>query len=369
LIQENLSALAAEVEGVPDTNRAVQEYRQAVGRLTPEHVKNPIELTRPHGDDQDEEAKAKAMLESGKGRMVLTNGNVIENGRMIIRDKSKQLGKSLPALSTVLAHHVKTFKVYVPLPVFDKLWLTQDRQAWEGREPPSESKLNKSGSTLRVYGGDPPINELTMQYDQWLDCFGLFVRYIKDAGWITLAEDFAAHKEIVMEMRDSMGWMVALRYCRKVRQGVMRVTVDKEIINVSERQEMILEEVKQICENNGERSFRTNPYAPGGVKDHLDPETGLSKSSKTSYMSTKKTAVGVTRLEETSTGNRREKRPWLPPAEWEAKLRAEGKWVERRGEKGRKRGAYEDRGRDGFRKDKRGRSRSRSRERYDARKH
>lgn len=48
-----------------------------------------------------------------------------------------------------------------------------------------------------------------MQYDQLLDCFGLFVRYIKDAGWITLSEDFAAHKEIVMDLRDSMGWMVA----------------------------------------------------------------------------------------------------------------------------------------------------------------
>lgn len=98
----------------------------------------------------------------------------------------------------------------------------------------------------------------------------------------------------------------------------------------------------------------------GGVKDHLDPETGLSKAPSSSTSFRKTAAVTPARADDTSTGYRREKRPWLPPAEWEAKLRAEGKWVERRGEKGRKRGLYEDRGRE-----RRGRSRSRSHKRYD----
>ncbi|EGG11444.1 uncharacterized protein MELLADRAFT_90967 [Melampsora larici-populina 98AG31] len=310
----------------------------------------------------DEAVRAKAMLESGRGRMVLANGDVIENGRLMLKDKTKQLEKSLPSLSPVLAHYLRTFKAYIPLPVFDKLWLIRDQQAREGTEPPSESKLNKGGSNLRMYGGDPPMDELTMQYEQWLDCFTLFSRYIHDAGWITLAENLKVHKEIVVELRDTMGWMVALRYCKRVREGVMRTTVGGEIVNVSEIQRTILDEVKLVCSNFGERAIRSNPYAPGGTKEHLDPESGLPKVRPFAGQS-KKTGM---RVEEGSSLGK--KKSWLPNDQWEAKLRAEGKWIDKKEQSSSRRSGDYDRGRGSDRRDsKRGRSRSRSPNRYDNR--
>ncbi|EGF97844.1 uncharacterized protein MELLADRAFT_84192 [Melampsora larici-populina 98AG31] len=322
------------------------------------------ETTATPQTNTDEASRAKAMLESGKGRMILSNGDVIENGRLMLKDKTKQLEKSLPSLSPVLSHYLRTFKAYVPLPVFDKLWLIRDQQAREGTEPPSESKLNKSGLNLRMYGGDPPMEELTMQYKHWLDCFTLFSRYIQDAGWITLAENLKIHKEIVVELRETNGWMVALRYCKRVREGVMRTDVGGEIVNVSEVQRTILEEVKQVCDNFGERALRSNPYAPGGTKDHLDPESGLPRVKHGGGMSKKASSTSV-KAEESSSGGKR--KSWLPNDQWEAKLRAEGKWVEKK-EGPSKRPDYGDRGRGSDRRENKwGRSGSRSPNRYDNR--
>lgn len=80
----------------------------------------------------------------------------------------------------------------------------------------------KGGPSIRVFSGDSPPDELQMQFEQWLDCMKLFIRYVKDAGWVTMSERFKAHMNVVMELRDDIGWMVALRYCRRVRQGLMR---------------------------------------------------------------------------------------------------------------------------------------------------
>ncbi|EGG09391.1 uncharacterized protein MELLADRAFT_95837 [Melampsora larici-populina 98AG31] len=53
-------------------------------------------------NSEEEEGLAKALLESGKGRMVLSNGDVIENGRRILCDESVQMLKGLTQLSPML---------------------------------------------------------------------------------------------------------------------------------------------------------------------------------------------------------------------------------------------------------------------------
>ncbi|EGG08975.1 uncharacterized protein MELLADRAFT_84299 [Melampsora larici-populina 98AG31] len=298
----------------------------------------------------DKASKAKAMLESGKGCMVLANGDIIENGRLMLKDKMKQLEKSLPSLSPVLAHYLQTFKAYVPLPVFDKLWLICDQQAREGTEPPSESKLNKGGQTCEY-------------------CFTLFSHYILNTGWITLSENLKKHKEIVVELRNTMGWMVALRYCKRVREGVMRTTVGGEIVNVSKVQRTILEEVKLVCDNLGERACQSNPYSPGGTKEHLDPESGLPRLKAGGSGNTlRRTQENTGRLEAFSSGKRKSR---LPPDKWEAKLKAEGKWVdwkEMKDSRGR-RSDYNDRSKGGDRRDNsgepKGKAENRSTSEYD----
>jgi hypothetical protein len=217
-------------------------------------VNQPGEKTQTNG--QSEAERAKAMTESGKGRMTLANGDVIENGRLILLDDSQEMDKSLPPLSPVMTVWMKTFKAYIPLTAFNKLFLVYDQQAWGTKDPQTEAKVLKGGPGIRVFSGESPPDKLLMQFEQWLDCMKLFIRYVKDAGWWTMSERFKAHMEVVMVLRDEIGRMVALRYCRRVRQGLMRQTVDNKICNISKVQSVILEEVKQTCENFGERSYQ-----------------------------------------------------------------------------------------------------------------
>lgn len=270
---------------------------------------------------KSEEELAKAMLDSGKGRMVLSNGDVIENGRRILNNKSEQMEKVLTPLSQVLQVWMRTFKAYIPLTVFNKKWLRDDQKEWEVKEPQTEAKILKGGSNVKAYGGKPPPDELLMQFEEWLDSMKLFLRYVEEAGWITQAARFRSHMNIVMDLRDNIGWMVALRYCIRIRQGVMRVTMDQKICNISTVQTRILDEVKLVCENMGERTYQSNPYAPGGPKDHIDPDSGLPRtSSSSSTTTTKKT---VTAESNSYDANRKPKRKWLQDDLWEAKKKAD----------------------------------------------
>ncbi|EGF98622.1 uncharacterized protein MELLADRAFT_95551 [Melampsora larici-populina 98AG31] len=306
-----------------------------------------------------EEELAKAMLESGKGRMVLSNGDVIENGRRILNDDSEQMERILTPLSQVLQVWLKTFKAYIPLTVFNKRWLREDQKEWEVKEPQTEAKILKGGANVKAYGGKPPPEELLMQFEEWLDSMKLFVRYVEEAGWVTQAERFRSHMDIVMDLRDNTGWMVALRYCRRIRQGVMRVTVDQKICNISKLQVRILDEVKQVCENLGERAYQTNPHAPGGPKDHIDPESGLARSSSSTSNAKKGQPTEAANYEL----SRKPKRKWLPDDEWEAKKKAErAARNSKREDWGKAAGRYAEKAnwRDEKRRD---RSRSRSRDR------
>lgn len=141
----------------------------------------------------EEEELAKALLESGKGSMVLSNGDVIENGRQILQDDSVQMAKGLTQLSPTLQVYLRTFKAYIPLAVFNKSFLIQDHQAWCTRKALSESKILEGGAGVKMYSGNPPMDELTMQYEQWLDAISLFIKYVRQEGWQTQAERFEKH--------------------------------------------------------------------------------------------------------------------------------------------------------------------------------
>lgn len=197
--------------------------------------------------------------------------------------------------------------------------MREDQKAWELKEPQTEAKILKGGSNVKAYGGYPPPNELLMQFEGWLNIMKLFVRYVEEAGWVTQASRFKPHMEIVMVLQDEIGWMVALRYCRRIRQGVMRVTMDQKVCNISKVQTRVLDEVKQVCENLGERAYQTNPYAPGGPRDHLDPETGLPRLANTTTATKKPT----TTEHSTYDSKRKAKRKWLPDDVWEAKKKAD----------------------------------------------
>lgn len=249
---------------------------------------NPCDTNRAGGasqltqEDIDESEQVKVLMASKRGRMVLQNGDVVENGRLLVADTTEEMEKGLPQLSPVLTHWLRTFKSYIPLTVFNKYFLIDDQTEWSRRKAPTESKIDDGSSSLRVYGGQPPPDELTMQFEEWIDCMNLYIKYVEEAGWQTLAERFMGHMKVVMGLRDDYGWMVALRYCIRIRQGVMRETIDNRIRNFSNLQTAIFEAARIQADAQHERAYRTNPYATGGPLAHMNPASGLVRTSSTS---------------------------------------------------------------------------------------
>ncbi|EGG01199.1 uncharacterized protein MELLADRAFT_92703 [Melampsora larici-populina 98AG31] len=181
-------------------------------------------------------------MSSKKGTLEMANGDVIHNGR-ILKGGDAQMQESLAPLS----------------PVFNEEWLIADQKAWSARTTKSDKK--ESGEA-RIYGGEEPVEELTIDYEVWGDCIELFCTHLVACGWKPIADKFGGHIAVVKKLRKDFGWMVALRYCKLVRQGVMRETVDKSIGNYAELQEVPLAEAKTTAKSYNERHYKTNPYAP-----------------------------------------------------------------------------------------------------------
>ncbi|EGG01529.1 uncharacterized protein MELLADRAFT_92036 [Melampsora larici-populina 98AG31] len=275
----------------------------------------------PAADETPELSEAeqvKILMASKKGRLVLQNGDVVENGRLLIADPTDEMEKGLTPLSPVLTHWLKTFKSYIPLTAFNRIFLLDDQQEWSRRKAPAGSKIDDGAASLRVYGGPPPPEELTMQFEHWIDAMALFIKYVAEAGWTTLAERFKGHRDVVMGLRDNYGWMVALRYCRRLRQGVMRETIDNKIKNFSKLQSAIFDEAKLIADSMQERAYRSNPYAPDGPLCHINPLTGVARPSSSKKTTTEQAgSTGTARTTGVEGGySRKTKRNWVPDDMW-----------------------------------------------------
>jgi hypothetical protein len=221
-------------------------------------------------------------MSSKKGTLEMVNGDVIHNGR-ILKGGNAQMTQSLTLLSPGLTIILKNLTSYIQLTVFDEEWLVKDQKAWSSRTTKSDKK--ESGEA-RIYGGEAPTEELTIDYEVWGDCMELFCTHLVACGWKPIAEKFESHINVVKKLRKDFGWMVALRYCRLVRQGVMRETVDKTIGNYAEVQDTLLAEAKTTAESFNERHFKTNPYAPGRSKANICPLTNKTKSNSAATTST-----------------------------------------------------------------------------------
>ncbi|EGG08791.1 uncharacterized protein MELLADRAFT_84329 [Melampsora larici-populina 98AG31] len=254
--------------------------------------------------DKEEAELVKSLMTSKKGRLVLRNGDVVENGRLLVADTTEEMDKTLTLLSPVLSHWLKTFKSYIPLTVFNKYFLVEDQIEWGRRKAPTESRIDDGSASLR--------------FEEWIDSIALFIKYVAEAGWPTLASRFEGHRSVVIDLRENYGWMIALRYCRRVRQGVMRETTDNRIKNFSKLQSAIFEEARLTADANQERAYRTNPYAPGGPLTHINPLTNQPRASATSSSTlTKKTpTLGITARSAKADYPRPTGETWIPSSEW-----------------------------------------------------
>lgn len=151
----------------------------------PTRTTQPQAATSKSPEDLEEEEQVKALMASKKGRMVLRNGDVVENGRYLVLDESDEMEKGLPLLSPVLTHWLKTFKSYIPLTAFNKPFLVIDQQEWSRRKAPTESRIDDGNAPVRVYGGSPPPEELAMQFEDWIDSMTMFIKYVgENYGWM-----------------------------------------------------------------------------------------------------------------------------------------------------------------------------------------
>lgn len=211
------------VEKRPPRAPSVTVLREAI-------VPNPI---RP--------SDRQPLANTGKEGKELSNGDMIHNGR-IFKNGPAKMGDAITPLSPHLTLKLKHLKSFIPLPVFDEEFLLKDQMAWSMLPPKSEDKAEKE---KRLYGGEGPKEELTMDFEAWSDCMELMCVHLRDQDWGPVAERFESHMVIVKQLRKDFGWMVALRYCR-----------------------------------------RTNPYAEGGPKANICPYTNQLKSTKPSSSST-----------------------------------------------------------------------------------
>ncbi|EGF97563.1 uncharacterized protein MELLADRAFT_84861 [Melampsora larici-populina 98AG31] len=234
-----------------------------------------------HGSKSEEESnKAKSIMAAKKGSLTLSNGDMIHNGR-VFRCGSAKMEDALTPLSPHLTRKLKALKSFIPLPVFDEDFLLKDQKAWSLLPPKSEDKVEKE---KRMYGGEGPVEELTMNFEAWSDCMELFCVHLRAADWEPVAEKFEHYMTIVKKIRKDFGWMVALRYCRLVRQGVMRETIDGSLGNWAELQDHLLTQAKTKAESFNERAYKTNPYAEGGPKASICPYTNQPKPSSLKHV-------------------------------------------------------------------------------------
>lgn len=116
-----------------------------------------------------------------------------------------------------------------------------------------------------------------MTYEMWDDCMDLFQLHLIATGWVIVSEKISGHRVVVKQVRKDYGWMTAIRYCKMIREGIMRETVDMSVGNYEILQQHILDKVLLTAGNFGERGVKNNPYAPGGEKASICPRTGEPK--------------------------------------------------------------------------------------------
>lgn len=171
---------------------------------------------------------------------------------------------------------LKDFDTYVPLSVFDPVWLRQDLL-----EIPIKKKSQKEKSD--EYVGLSVPYEWGMTFGQWVVAFDLFLAYLKKYGHDGIIAPLKSHKEVVFAIKqENKNWPCAFRYDMAVRLAVMTIRCeDGSVPDPSTRDEEIEREAIRETTHLGDFSpefAELNPYSKGGRKEHLSPITGLARA-------------------------------------------------------------------------------------------
>ncbi|EGG01646.1 uncharacterized protein MELLADRAFT_91911 [Melampsora larici-populina 98AG31] len=179
-------------------------------------------------------------------------------------DDQQLPNNSLLKLSHCFHQRMTKLKSFVPLTVFNMDWIDRDSEKASQKKVKTVKELQEGDDTM-TYSGLVPKDELLLNYGDWLDHMDLFIRYVDEYyNMPRCAKNFRKHKLNVIEIQRSTScWMVALRYCIKVRKLVMqfRQKDGKRVMsNARILHKDILRAAKDKAEAMGERSQTENPY-------------------------------------------------------------------------------------------------------------
>ncbi|EGF97458.1 uncharacterized protein MELLADRAFT_85340 [Melampsora larici-populina 98AG31] len=178
----------------------------------------------------------------------------------------------LIALSPYFETKMKPVDGYVPLSIFNTMWLKQDLIRYSSRNKKEKKDDEK-------YTGLPIPDEWKMSFGEWVTAFDLFISYLRHYGHTDLADWFLIHRENVLAIkRERVSWIMAFRYDQSIRTTVMTFrNADGKLANPAIRDETREREAWNETEHLGDllpRYAEINPYLDGQPKSHINPISG-----------------------------------------------------------------------------------------------
>lgn len=194
-------------------------------------------------------------------------------------EKSVEVGEAgiavngLVALSPYFEAKIKSVDGYVPLSVFNTMWLKQDLARYSLR-----NKSKKKEDEDKYTGLNIP-DEWKMSFGEWVTAFDLFISYLRHYNHNDLADKFLIHRANVLAIKsERVSWIMALRYDQAVRLTVMTFrNPDGKLANPAVRDESREREARNETERLGDllpRYAEINPYSDGQPKSHVNPISG-----------------------------------------------------------------------------------------------
>ncbi|EGG02306.1 uncharacterized protein MELLADRAFT_91373 [Melampsora larici-populina 98AG31] len=177
----------------------------------------------------------------------------------------------LVALSKYWDDRMRPMDGYVPLSIFNPLWLRQDLL----RVKPKA----KGDKEETCYSGLHIPDEWKMTFGEWVTAFDVFVSYLCYYDHGKLADMFLIHKANVLAIKaERLCWPMAFRYDQAVRTTVMTIqNEDGKLANPAIRDETLERNARLDSERMNDFQPRfgdINPYADFECKSNINPISG-----------------------------------------------------------------------------------------------
>ncbi|KAH9808745.1 hypothetical protein DFH28DRAFT_1099269 [Melampsora americana] len=170
---------------------------------------------------------------------------------------------------------------YIPLTIFDPVWLRKDMSVTSTKE----SRAKTKDADAKTYNHTPIPSEWRTTTAQWHRQKELFLQYLAWYEHFEIIPAMKAHFQNVLDIQKENEdcWMVAFRYDLEMRQAYMtfKVGPDEEMADIGIRDSKVEKRAERETARRNDDAYIDNPYAHGAVKAHIDPIDGTDWRGKT----------------------------------------------------------------------------------------